>query len=221
MAAARAVFEGSGCNHLNAFDYYFIEGCHTYGDYDYEDIEVWGSFWCFSTGDSEPSNGLFQPANVSTTVDLKYPSTTTLDTGDALCWVDYQRVAPDGTRTLPTPRYQTITQTDAQHVVASFCEASYTLKADSKSGFAQQYYPSKDSKYGVVAQVKWADNQTGCGQKRDIELFQPGCLHAFDTTYFGCAGEGGKPENETYGGSYPILADDQLITDTGASKGPL
>ncbi|KAI0103923.1 pectate lyase superfamily protein-domain-containing protein [Nemania sp. FL0031] len=180
------VFEGSGCNHLNAFDYYFMEGCHTYGDYDYEDIEVWGSFWCFSTGDSEASNGLFQPANVSNTPALNYPSVTVLDTGRALCWADYQRVAPDGSRTLPTPRYQPITQADAQSVVASFCEAPYTLSASSKSGFAQEYFPSKESKYGVIAQIKWADNQTGCGKQQDIELFQTGCLHAFDAAYFGC-----------------------------------
>ncbi|KAI0410472.1 pectate lyase superfamily protein-domain-containing protein [Xylaria grammica] len=196
------VFEGAGCDHLNAFDYYFVEGCHTYGEYDYEDIEDWGSFWCFSTGPAEPSNAPFRPANVSTTPDLKYPSSTTLDTGEALCWADYQLAASDGSQTLTAPRYQPISQVDARRVVASFCEASYTLAAGSKSGFAQEYYASKDSKYGVIAQVKWAENQTGCGKQQDIELFQPGCLHAFDTAYFGCAGAGEERSNETYGGSY-------------------
>ncbi|KAI8954477.1 hypothetical protein F4801DRAFT_533349 [Xylaria longipes] len=177
------VFDGEGCDHLDLFDYYFVEGCHNYGAYDYEDIKTWRSLWCFSTG---PVEEAFKKAGVNDELTLDYPSTSALDVGGALCWANYQNATSKSVQTLPDKRYQSITQDAAQQVVASWCAASYTLKAESTSGFAQAYYSSKDDRHALIAEMKWADDQTGCGTKQDIELFRDGCLHAFDLAYFGC-----------------------------------
>lgn len=47
------VFISEACaNDEGEFDYYLPEGCHTFGDYEYQDMKNWRSTKCFSLGDA-------------------------------------------------------------------------------------------------------------------------------------------------------------------------
>ncbi|KAI0397046.1 pectate lyase superfamily protein-domain-containing protein [Xylariaceae sp. FL0594] len=191
--------------------YYSGSGCYNFGDGDEggqrPDVAYWASLKCYS---GRPLDEAFSKANVAggraaAAEKLDYPTTDTLDKGQALCWSDYQEAA-GGKDLLPAPRYQAIARDAAQKVVASFCEAGYTLQAGRNgSRVTQQYYADADMQgYPVIAEVSWAANQSGCGEKQDIELFRDGCLRAFDTAYLTCDDDKEVKGQEMlrYGGSY-------------------
>lgn len=69
-------------------------------------------------------------------------------------------------------------------------------------------------RHAVIAEMQWADDQTGCGEKQDIELFQAGCFHAFHLAYFGCKSRVHDPSREEplSHTPFPSSARDWLLT---------
>ncbi|KAJ4243319.1 hypothetical protein NW762_014829 [Fusarium torreyae] len=104
--------------------------------------------------------------------------------------------------------YVEFTREDAQRVIGSFCDSSYTLDPDNDFG---QNSALENDDYTVIVSAKWAPDQEECGDREPFPFSEGAinhdlCPRAWNLDFY-CQGPKGPkgPNGETsYGGAYDL-----------------
>ncbi|CAG1976172.1 unnamed protein product [Fusarium graminearum] len=125
---------------------------------------------------------------------IAYPTNTLInqEDGEGYCFDD-------------SSSYEEFTIEDAQRVIGSFCDSSYTL--DPKNDFGHNSALENDG-YTVIVSAKWAPDQEGCGDKEPFSFSEGAinhdlCPRAWNTNFYCEDPENGDNE-VSYGGAYVL-----------------
>ncbi|KAL3708607.1 hypothetical protein TMatcc_006591 [Talaromyces marneffei ATCC 18224] len=100
----------------------------------------------------------------STSSACSFPTNTAINTGNALCFSNYN---DDG-------KYQSFTLSDAQKVIDAFCENNYVLDPGNTYGYVE------NGANNIYVSISWTEDQSGCGTEVDFPFGVPLCEDAWD-----------------------------------------
>ncbi|KAM0399178.1 hypothetical protein ACHAPZ_007073 [Fusarium culmorum] len=125
---------------------------------------------------------------------IAYPTNTLInqEDGEGYCFDD-------------SSSYEEFTIEDAQRVIGSFCDSSYTL--DPKNDFGHNSALENDG-YTVIVSAKWAPDQEGCGDKEPFSFSEGAinhdlCPRAWNTNFY-CEDPKNGDNEVSYGGAYVL-----------------